>query len=71
MNNEDFLSIDKNANISFVVNKSEFIGHIFYVETVKEAENYILDINENIKRQLIIVIKLCNRQGKINSKIFR
>lgn len=49
MNNENFLSIDKDASISFVVNKSEFIGHIFYVETAKEAENYILEINEKYK----------------------
>lgn len=44
--NESFLSIHCNSSYIFVINKSEFIGHAFYVETVDEAEKHILEIRE-------------------------
>lgn len=50
MNNvESFFSIHKDSTISFIENKSEFIGHCFYVENKKEAENKILEIKEKYK----------------------
>lgn len=48
-NNETFLSIHSNQSYSFIVNKSEFIGHSFYVESVDEAEKYISEIREKYK----------------------
>lgn len=47
--NKNYLSIDKDDSISFIVNKSEFIGYAFYVETVEEAESRILEIREKHK----------------------
>lgn len=46
---ESFLSIHSNKSYSFIVNKSEFIGHAFYVESVDEAEKYISEIREKYK----------------------
>ena len=40
-NKENFLSIHSNQSYSLTINKSEFIGHAFYVESVDEAEKYI------------------------------
>ncbi|MEB3072289.1 YigZ family protein [Parvimonas sp. C2] len=48
-NNEIFLSIHSNQSYSFIINKSEFIGHAFYVESVAEAEKYISEIREKYK----------------------
>ena len=48
-NNETFLSIHSNQSYSFIVNKSEFIGHAFYVESVDEAEKYISEIRDKYK----------------------
>ncbi|MBF1294863.1 YigZ family protein [Parvimonas micra] len=48
-NNEAFLSIHSNQSYSFIINKSEFIGHSFYIESVDEAEKYILKIREKYK----------------------
>ncbi|EGV09905.1 YigZ family protein [Parvimonas sp. oral taxon 393 str. F0440] len=48
-NNETFLSIYSNQSYSFIVNKSEFIGHAFYVESVDEAEKYISEIRDKYK----------------------
>ena len=45
-NNEIFLSIHSNQSYSFIVNKSEFIGHAFCVESVAGAETYISEIRE-------------------------
>ena len=39
-NKENFLSIHSNQSYSLTINKSEFIGHAFYVESVDEAEKY-------------------------------
>lgn len=49
MDNKNYLSIDKDDSISFIVNKSEFIGYAFYVETVDEAEEKIVEIREKHK----------------------
>lgn len=48
-NDETFLSIYSNQSYSFIVNKSEFIGHAFYVESVDEAEKYISEIRDKYK----------------------
>lgn len=48
-NNETFLSIHSNQSYSFIVNKSEFIGHALYVESVDEAEKYISEIRDKYK----------------------
>ena len=48
-NNETFLSIHSNQSYSFIVNKSEFIGHAFYVESVDDAEKYISEIRDKYK----------------------
>ena len=48
-NNETFLSIHSNQSYSFIVNKSEFIGYAFYVESVDEAEKYISEIRDKYK----------------------
>ena len=48
-NNETFLSIHSNQSYSFIINKSEFIGHAFYVESVDEAEKYISEIRDKYK----------------------
>ena len=38
-----------NQSYSLTINKSEFIGHAFYVESVDEAEKYISEIREKYK----------------------
>lgn len=48
-NKENFLSIHSNQSYSLTINKSEFIGHAFYVESVDEAEKYISEIREKYK----------------------
>ena len=48
-NKENFLSIHSNQSYSLTINKSEFIGHAFYVENVDEAEKYISKIREKYK----------------------
>lgn len=48
-NKENFLSIHSNQSYSLTINKSEFIGHAFYVESVDEAEKYISGIREKYK----------------------
>lgn len=49
MDKKNYLSIDKDNSISFIVNKSEFIGYAFYVESVEEAEVKISEIREKHK----------------------
>lgn len=49
MDKKNYLSIDKDDSISFIVNKSEFIGYAFYVESVEEAEVKISEIREKHK----------------------
>lgn len=46
---ENFLSIHEDKSVSFIENKSEFIGHAFYVETQEEAERKIMEIREKYK----------------------
>ena len=48
-NKENFLSIHSNQSYSLTINKSEFIGHAFYVESVDEAEKYISEIRDKYK----------------------
>ena len=48
-NKENFLSIHSNQSYSLTINKSEFIGHAFYVESVDEAEKYISEIKKKYK----------------------
>lgn len=48
-NKETFFSIHSNQIYSFIINKSEFIGHAFYVESVDEAEKYISEIKDKYK----------------------
>lgn len=38
---EKFKTISKNAEAEINEKKSKFIAHLFYVETIEEAENYI------------------------------
>ena len=48
-NKENFLSIHSNQSYSLTINKSEFIGHAFYVESIDEAEKYIFEIRKKYK----------------------
>lgn len=48
-NKENFLSIHSNQSYSLTINKSEFIGHAFYVESIDEAEKYISEIRKKYK----------------------
>lgn len=43
---EGFKTINKNTSAEIIEKKSKFIAHLFYVETVEEAENYIKDIKK-------------------------
>lgn len=49
MNNENYLSIHEDAVTSFIVNKSEFIGYAFYVESIEEADKKLAEIREKHK----------------------
>lgn len=49
MSSENYLSIHKDSVTSFVINKSEFIGYAFYVESVEEAEERLTEIREKHK----------------------
>lgn len=44
---EEFKTINKNATAEIVEKKSRFIAHIFYIETIEQAEEYI----KNVKKQ--------------------
>ena len=43
---EEFNTIDKNTEAEIVEKKSRFIAHLFYVETIEEAEKYIKEIKK-------------------------
>ena len=44
---EEFKTINKNATAEIVEKKSRFIAHVFYIETIEQAEEYI----KNVKKQ--------------------
>ena len=46
---ENFLSIHENEYVNIVINKSEFIGYAFYVESQEEAENILEKVREENK----------------------
>ena len=41
---EDFKTINKNVEAEIVEKKSRFIAHVFYIETIEEANEYIKQI---------------------------
>ena len=41
---EKFKTISKNSEAEIVEKKSKFIAHVFYVENIEEAEQYIREI---------------------------
>lgn len=43
---EEFKTINKNSEAQIVEKKSKFIAHIFYVETIEEAEEYIKKVKK-------------------------
>lgn len=43
---EKFKTINKNAEAEITEKKSRFIAHIFYIETIEEAEEYIKQIKK-------------------------
>ena len=43
---EKFKTINKNAQAEITEKKSRFIAHIFYIETIEEAEEYIKQIKK-------------------------
>lgn len=44
---EEFKTINKNVTAQIVEKKSRFIAHIFYIETIEQAEEYI----KNVKKE--------------------
>ena len=43
---EKFKTINKNAQAEIIEKKSRFIAHIFYIETIEQAEEYIKQIKK-------------------------
>ena len=43
---EEFKTISNNAVAEIIEKKSKFIAHIFYVETLEEADKYIREIKK-------------------------
>ena len=43
---EKFKTINRNSQAQIIVKKSKFIAHIFYVETIDEAQSYIKEIKK-------------------------
>ena len=43
---EKFKTINKNAQAEIIEKKSSFIAHIFYIETIEQAEEYIKQIKK-------------------------
>ncbi len=43
---EKFKTIKNNAEAEIIEKKSKFIAHIFYIETIEEAEKYIKEIKK-------------------------
>lgn len=44
---ENFKTISKNSEAEIIVKKSKFIAHIFYIESIEEAQEHIKDIKKN------------------------
>ncbi|MDO5555372.1 MAG: YigZ family protein [Clostridia bacterium] len=44
---EEFKTINKNEKAQIIEKKSKFIAHIFYIETIERAEEYI----KNVKKE--------------------
>ena len=47
---EKFKTIKNNSKAEIVEKKSKFIAHIFYVETLEEADKYIKEINKSLSQ---------------------
>lgn len=43
---EKIKTINKNATAEITEKKSKFIAHIFYIETIEEAEKYIKEVKK-------------------------
>ena len=43
---EKFKTISNNSIAEIVEKKSKFIAHIFYIETLEEADKYIKDVKK-------------------------
>lgn len=43
---EKFKTISENSVAEITEKKSRFIAHVFYIETIQEAENYIKEIRK-------------------------
>ena len=43
---EEFKTISDNVEAEIVEKKSKFIAHVFYIESVEEAENYIKEMKK-------------------------
>ena len=43
---EEFKTISDNVEAKIVEKKSKFIAHVFYIESVEEAENYIREMKK-------------------------
>lgn len=43
---EKFKTINKDAEAEITEKKSKFIAHVFYIETIEEAEEYIKQIKK-------------------------
>ena len=43
---EEFKTISNNAEAEIVEKKSKFIAHVFYIETIEEAETYIKEMKK-------------------------
>lgn len=43
---EKFKTISENSTAEITEKKSRFIAHVFYIETIEEAENYIKEIRK-------------------------
>lgn len=43
---DNFITISKNSSSEYIEKKSKFIGNLFYVESVEEAENIIKEIKK-------------------------
>ena len=45
---EEFKTISDNVEAEIVEKKSKFIAHVFYIESVEEAENYIKEMKKKV-----------------------
>lgn len=68
---EGFKTINKNTSAEIIEKKSKFIAHLFYVETVEEAENYIKDIKKQYHdaRHNCFAYAIRDNERKFSNKI--